>query len=44
MHGSNDIGAVVADIGTHSTRIGFAGDDMPKAYFPTVCHLRHIIS
>lgn len=32
----DDIGAVVADIGTFSTRIGFAGDDTPKAYFPSV--------
>mmetsp|Transcript_21502 Transcript_21502/g.21623 ORF Transcript_21502/g.21623 Transcript_21502/m.21623 type:complete len:453 (+) Transcript_21502:202-1560(+) len=32
----DDIGALVADIGSYSTRIGFAGDDMPKAYFPSV--------
>eukprot|EP01041_Mallomonas_annulata_P012148 gene12148-25496_t len=31
----DDIGAVVADIGSYSTRIGFAGDDFPKAYFPS---------
>ena len=31
-----DIGAIVADIGSMSTRIGYAGEDLPRAYFPTV--------
>ena len=30
------IGAIVADIGSFATRIGYAGDDLPRAYFPTV--------
>ncbi len=34
--GKDDIGAIVADIGSYSSRIGFAGDDHPKAYFQTV--------
>jgi actin-related protein len=34
--GGDDIGAIVADIGSFSTRIGFAGDDTPRAYFPSV--------
>ena len=29
-------GAIVADIGSFATRIGYAGDDLPRAYFPTV--------
>lgn len=36
FNSGDDIGAIVADIGTNSCRIGLAGDDMPKAYFPTV--------
>lgn len=34
--GPDDIGAVVADIGSFSTRIGYAGEDLPRAYLPTV--------
>jgi Actin len=29
-------GAIVADIGSYASRIGYAGDDLPRAYFPTV--------
>ena len=32
----DDIGALVCDIGSFSSRIGFAGDDMPKANSQTV--------
>jgi len=32
----DDVGAIVADIGSFTTRVGFAGDDTPRAYFPTV--------
>lgn len=38
-----DVGAVVADIGAFSTRIGFAGDDIPKTHCPTVCIISHCI-
>jgi hypothetical protein len=31
-----DIGAVVADIGAHSAKLGFAGEDTPRAYFSSV--------
>lgn len=31
-----DLGAVVADIGSFASKIGYAGDDTPKAYFPSV--------
>mmetsp|Transcript_11786 Transcript_11786/g.16200 ORF Transcript_11786/g.16200 Transcript_11786/m.16200 type:complete len:420 (+) Transcript_11786:1126-2385(+) len=31
-----DFDAIVADIGTQNCRIGFAGDDHPKALFPSV--------
>ncbi len=30
------LGALVADIGTFSTRIGYAGEDYPKAYLKSV--------
>jgi len=33
----DEIGALVMDIGTTNTRFGYAGEDAPKAYFPTVC-------
>lgn len=36
FHSGDDIGAIVADIGSSSSRIGFAGDDMPRAYLPSV--------
>ena len=32
----NNVNAVVADIGSYSTKIGYAGDDYPKAYFRSV--------
>lgn len=30
-----DIGAVVAEIGAHAAKLGFAGEDQPRAYFPS---------
>lgn len=33
--GGDEVGAVVIEIGTHSTRAGFAGEDSPKAVFPS---------
>jgi hypothetical protein len=35
-HSGDNVGAIVADIGSFSTRIGHAGDDVPSAYFPSV--------
>jgi actin-like protein 6B len=34
--GGDDVGAIVADIGTFSTRVGFAGEDCPRANLPSV--------
>ncbi len=36
-HGTDgvDIGAVVAEIGSHASKLGFAGEDQPRAYFPS---------
>lgn len=36
MYGGDEVGAVCFDIGSHSVRAGFAGEDAPKvAYFTT---------
>jgi actin-related protein len=34
--GQDDLNAIVADIGSFSTRIGHAGEDTPKAYIHMV--------
>jgi actin-related protein len=34
--GGDDVGALVFDPGHHSLRVGFAGEDMPKAEIPSV--------
>ena len=50
-HSGDDLNAIVADIGSYSTRIGYAGEDAPKAYIPTVrinavmqCSLSHVLA
>lgn len=30
------MGAVVGDVGSYSCKMGFAGEDFPRAYFPSV--------
>jgi actin-like protein 6A len=35
MYGGDEINALVLDVGTHTTRAGFAGEDTPKCAFPT---------
>ena len=37
--GGDDLGAIVADIGSVSARIGYAGEDYPRSYFPSVSQL-----
>ncbi|KAJ1722564.1 NuA4 histone acetyltransferase subunit [Coemansia erecta] len=34
-YGGDDVNALVIDIGSTWTRAGFAGEDLPKAYFPS---------
>lgn len=34
--GAVDIGAVVCEIGAYAARLGFAGEDQPRSYFPSV--------
>ncbi len=43
FYSGDNIGAVVADIGSHACRIGFAGEDTPRAYLPTVSTLHTLI-
>ena len=35
VYGGDEVGALVFDIGSHSVRAGYAGEDCPKADFPT---------
>jgi hypothetical protein len=31
------VNAVVADLGSYATKIGYAGEDYPRSYFRSVC-------
>ena len=35
-YGGDEVGAIVLDVGGYSTRVGYAGEDSPKADFPTI--------
>ena len=35
VYGGDEVGALVFDVGSYSFRAGYAGEDMPKAEFPT---------
>lgn len=35
MLGGDEIGAVVIEVGSHTTRCGYAGEDTPKSVFPS---------
>ena len=40
---ADEVNAVVVDVGSHTVKAGFAGEDTPKALFPAVSNLhRHI--
>ncbi|KAJ2516047.1 NuA4 histone acetyltransferase subunit [Coemansia sp. RSA 1939] len=41
-YGGDEVNALVIDVGSAWTRAGFAGEDMPKAYFPS--HVGYIES
>ncbi|GLI62870.1 ortholog of actin-related protein 4 [Volvox africanus] len=36
IYGGDEVNALVLDLGTHSCKAGYAGDDTPKAVFPSV--------
>lgn len=36
IYGGDEVNAIVVEIGTHTTKAGYAGDDVPKAVFPSV--------
>ena len=33
---ADEVNAVVVDVGSHTVKAGFAGEDTPKALFPSV--------
>nr|KAF6488635.1 actin like 6B [Molossus molossus] len=39
VYGGDEVGALVFDIGSFSVRAGYAGEDCPKADFPTTVGL-----
>lgn len=39
MYGGDEVNAVVVDVGSHTVKAGFAGEDTPKALFPSVLGL-----
>jgi actin-related protein len=38
MYGGDEVGAMVLDLGSSALRLGFSGEDMPKAVFSSVLH------
>lgn len=36
MYGGDEVSAIVLDLGSHSVKAGYAGEDQPKAVFPSV--------
>ncbi|KAL0486142.1 actin-like protein [Acrasis kona] len=41
-HGGDEVGSLVMDIGTLNTKAGFAGEDTPKAIFPSFVGTRNM--
>ncbi|KAL3131212.1 NuA4 histone acetyltransferase subunit [Trebouxia sp. C0009 RCD-2024] len=39
MYGGDEVNAVVVDVGSHTVKAGFAGEDTPKALFPAAVGL-----
>lgn len=42
MFGGDDVGAVVLDMGSNTSKVGFASRDMPQAVYPTVCREKNV--
>ncbi|XP_024441680.1 actin-related protein 4 isoform X2 [Populus trichocarpa] len=36
MYGGDEVSAIVIDLGSHTCKVGYAGEDAPKAVFPSV--------
>ncbi|RYF69618.1 MAG: hypothetical protein EOO39_17215, partial [Cytophagaceae bacterium] len=36
VYGGDEVGAIVVDIGSNTTRVGFAGEDTPRADIPSI--------
>ena len=41
---ADEVSAIVVDLGSHSCKAGYAGEDAPKAVFPSVSTLCHLFS
>jgi actin-related protein len=37
----DEVGALVLDVGSHTTRVGYAGEDMPKVYELHIIYIIH---
>ena len=37
-YAGDEVGAIVVDVGSHTTKAGFAGEENPKAVVPSVCY------
>ncbi|CAK9147782.1 unnamed protein product [Ilex paraguariensis] len=43
MYGGDEVSAIVIDLGSHTCKAGYAGEDAPKAVFPSVVILPSLI-
>lgn len=39
----DETGGIVVDIGSSMIKLGYGGEDMPKAVYPSVCFYFHIL-
>ena len=39
MYGGDEVSAIVMDVGTHSVKAGYAGQDTPSAVFSSVSNV-----
>ena len=44
MYGGDEVSAIVMDVGTHSVKAGYAGQDTPSAVFSSVSVVLCIVS
>lgn len=39
----DETGGIVVDIGSSMIKLGYGGEDMPKAVYPSVCYYFHML-
>ena len=44
FYSGDNLGAIVADVGSYATKIGHAGDDYPRSYFRSVCFISCLVA